>query len=57
VSLHVPLTDHTPDVIDSEAISHMKQGSILINTARGGLVDNYRRLASGEPLSTKSSGR
>jgi len=39
VSLHCPLTDATRNMIDECAISRMKQGSILINTARGGLVD------------------
>jgi phosphoglycerate dehydrogenase-like enzyme len=39
VSLHLPLTDETAGLIDIAAIGRMKQGAILINTARGGLVD------------------
>ena len=39
VSLHVPLTDDTRGLIDAAAISAMGQGAVLINTARGGVVD------------------
>ncbi|OWT76954.1 MULTISPECIES: 2-hydroxyacid dehydrogenase [unclassified Achromobacter] len=39
VSLHVPLTDATRTLIDAAALSRMKAGAILINTARGGVVD------------------
>lgn len=40
VSLHVPLTDATRNLINAEAISKMKQGAVLLNTARGGVVDS-----------------
>lgn len=40
VSLHVPLTDATLLLMDDERFEQMKQDSILINTARGGLVDH-----------------
>ena len=39
VSLHLPLTESTAGIIDQEAIATMKDGAILINTARGGLVE------------------
>ncbi len=39
LSLHVPLTDGTRNLIDADAISQMRPGAVLINTARGGVVD------------------
>ena len=39
VSLHVPLTDDTRHLIDDAALAQMKPGALLINTARGGLID------------------
>lgn len=39
VSLHVPLTPDTAAMMNASAFSSMKRGSILINTSRGGLVD------------------
>ncbi|MFN3579565.1 MAG: 2-hydroxyacid dehydrogenase [Pseudomonas sp.] len=39
LSLHCPLTEQTRNMIDAKALSWMKPGSLLINTARGGLVD------------------
>jgi len=39
VSLHVPLTPDTERLIDARRLARMKRGAILINTARGGLVD------------------
>jgi phosphoglycerate dehydrogenase-like enzyme len=39
VSLHLPLTDETRGLIDRERLSRMRPGAVLINTARGGLVD------------------
>jgi D-3-phosphoglycerate dehydrogenase len=39
VTLHVPLSAATHHLIDAERLAQMKPGSILINTARGGLVD------------------
>lgn len=39
VSLHVPLMEETRGVMSADRLSSMKPGSILINAARGGLVD------------------
>ncbi|MGH7540441.1 MAG: hydroxyacid dehydrogenase, partial [Gemmatimonadota bacterium] len=39
VSLHVPLTEGTRGMIDAPAIRRMKDGALLVNAARGGLVD------------------
>lgn len=39
VSLHCPLTPETHHMIDEHAIGLMKPGAYLVNTARGGLVD------------------
>lgn len=39
ISLHVPLTDATRNMIDAGAIAGMKRGAVLINAARGGVVD------------------
>ena len=38
ISLHVPQTLETTEMINQKAISQMKDGVILINTARGGLI-------------------
>jgi glycerate dehydrogenase len=39
VSLHLPLTDKTRHMIAARELASMKKSAILINTARGGLVD------------------
>jgi (S)-sulfolactate dehydrogenase len=39
VTLHIPLTDATRNLFNAARIAGMKKGAILINTARGGVVD------------------
>ncbi|EKP94603.1 2-hydroxyacid dehydrogenase [Thermaerobacter subterraneus] len=39
VTLHVPLTPETRHLLDGRRLARMKPGAILINTARGGVVD------------------
>ena len=39
VTLHVPMTAETRHLIDARRIARMKRSSLLVNTARGGVVD------------------
>jgi len=39
LSLHCPLTEATRNLVDRSRLARMRKGSLLINTARGGLVD------------------
>ena len=39
ISLHVPLVDATRNMFNAERIAAMRRGAILINTARGGIID------------------
>jgi (S)-sulfolactate dehydrogenase len=46
VSIHVPLNDDTRRLIDAEAIAGMRRGAVLVNTARGGIVDEEALVAA-----------
>ena len=46
ISLHVPLTDATRRLIDASRLASMKRGAILVNAARGGVVDEPAVAAS-----------
>ena len=54
VSVHVALAPETRNLIDGRALSRLPQGAVLVNTARGGIVDEdalVEALRSGlEPL-------
>jgi D-3-phosphoglycerate dehydrogenase / 2-oxoglutarate reductase len=39
VTVHVPLTDETAGLLDAAAIRRLKPGTIVLNVARGGIVD------------------
>lgn len=51
ISIHTPLTEETRNLIDRQAIEKMKKGVILINCARGGIInekDLYEAIQSGK---------
>lgn len=51
LSLHCPLSDLTRGIIDREALRKMKKTAVLVNVARGAVVDNialYEALVAGE---------
>ena len=50
LSLNLPLTDETRNLISADVMKNMRKGAIIVNTARGGLIDEaaaYEHLASG----------
>lgn len=46
VTLHVPLTPQTRHMIDTRALARMKRTAFLVNTARGGIVDEQALVAA-----------
>ena len=46
VSLHLPLTDETHHLIDARTVAKMQKRAILINAARGGIVDEAALVAA-----------
>lgn len=53
ISLHVPLDDSTRHMVDDRLLKGMRPGSLLVNVARGGVVDEdalYRHLTEGDTV-------
>jgi (S)-sulfolactate dehydrogenase len=46
ISLHVPLVDSTRKLFDAKRIASMKRGAVLVNSARGGIVDEVALAAA-----------
>jgi D-3-phosphoglycerate dehydrogenase len=46
ISCHVPLTKETRGLIDTEAFARMKDGVLIVNAARGGVIDEAALLAA-----------
>jgi len=50
ISIHVPMTPETKGLLNKDRIAKMKKGAIIVNTSRGGIVDEgalYEALKSG----------
>ena len=41
ISLHISYSHNTHHLIDADTLNHMKPGAVLINAARGGLIDEH----------------
>lgn len=51
ITIHIPLTPESKNLINAEKINRMKKGAFLINAARGGIVDEtalYQALSNGK---------
>ncbi len=48
VSVHVPLNKHTENLIDAECFNRMKPGTFVINTSRGGVVNEEAFIKAAE---------
>ena len=46
ITLHVPMTDQTRNLLNRETLAKMKKGALLVNCARGGVVDEDALLES-----------
>lgn len=46
ISLHAPLLDSTKHIINADALAKMREGAVLVNTSRGGLIDSKALVAT-----------
>lgn len=46
LSLHCPLTEETKNILNAERIALLRDGAVVINTARGGLIDDDALIAA-----------
>ena len=56
LSLHCPLTDQNRRMINEETLGRMREGAILVNTARGGLVDERAVVAAVQSGKLRAAG-
>ncbi len=56
VSLHAPENESTHHLLDSEAFGKMKDGVVILNTSRGGLIDTRALLGALESGKVKAAG-
>jgi len=56
ISLHCPLTDENRGLIDADTLAKCKPGVIVVNTARGGLIDEAALLAAVQSGHVASAG-
>ncbi len=46
ISLHVPLTEQTRNLVNAQTLARMKKGAMLVNCARGGVIDEQALAAA-----------
>lgn len=56
ISLHCPLTPQTRNLIDAKALAQCRPGVILVNTARGGLIDEAALLVAVRSGAVRAAG-
>ncbi|MDQ7955995.1 MAG: hydroxyacid dehydrogenase [Rhodocyclaceae bacterium] len=56
ISLHCPLTDENRGMLNAETLAQCKRGVIVVNTARGGLIDEAALLAAVQSGQVASAG-
>ena len=56
ISLHLPLTSETKHIFQKETFAQMKKGTILLNTARGGLIETESLVEALENGTVKAAG-